>query len=243
MTGCAATFKKILFTWFLLTTLPLYASVDRNCLRTHLIEAIDINSERLKHYSAATNGRSESISRQLIWSERGLILLSPLIDWTALYWQSSGIPVACDDYIPMAQTPDFQITDHSYDLRTRISLTADSLRARIDDAWEKSDEAAVQVIDEIIETLNSQKHFNCMTRHLLESVARSLTLKPKYISAAQAKDLYSPSFFMDVLIGLQIQGIGFALDLDKAAAPIQAQGIPIICNDVPHIPKPVSGSL
>jgi hypothetical protein len=87
--------------------------------------------------------------------------------------------------------------------------------------------------------------FFCMGRHLVESLVRIAALAPRYEETRiQRKVKSSPLPISRGLIESHLTLLattGEAVGqpgLDTWAAPLQAKGIPIICNDVPPIPDP-----
>ena len=74
-----------------------------------------------------------------------------------------------------------------------------------------------------------------MTRHLLESILRSVRLTPVYQQMSAEKGLGDPGYLLRILINTQISALGLASHLDAQAAELNAEGIPVICNDLPHI--------
>lgn len=81
-----------------------------------------------------------------------------------------------------------------------------------------------------------EPRFNCLIRHFLESTVRSARLAVKYNQYAQENKLRSPDRLMLRYLQLSFFTFSQAIALDRKAAPLQAQGLPILCRDVPHIP-------
>jgi hypothetical protein len=208
------------------------------CMELHLREAAHLNRQRMPIYSALTGGRSRGISRRLIWTERLAIPVAWYVDWRARRFLRAGIRVTCDDFVPMAHTPA---------LRERIAdppplsafAPSDPRRVRrtIDEAYRSGGFAAASTaIEREIDQLQATPAFHCMTRHLLESALRIRNQAPVYEAQARERGLRSPAGVSRLMLNLHLSTLGEAAKLDRRAAPLQAEGIPIICQDVPPIP-------
>lgn len=81
-----------------------------------------------------------------------------------------------------------------------------------------------------------EPRFNCLTRHFLESTIRSARLAVKYDQVARERGVRSPEKLMKRFLQMSFFAFGQAIALDRDAAELQAQGLPILCQDVPHIP-------
>jgi hypothetical protein len=76
-----------------------------------------------------------------------------------------------------------------------------------------------------------------MLRHLLGSALRISNQAPRYEAQARAARIRaSPGAISRTMLDLHLRMLGEAARLDRAAAPLQAEGIPILCQDVPPIP-------
>jgi len=70
---------------------------------------------------------------------------------------------------------------------------------------------------------------------MLESALRSSNLAPVYVEMARQIPMKSPADLSWFLIRLHLMALGGCAELDALSAPLQAQGIPIIGQDVPPI--------
>ena len=86
-----------------------------------------------------------------------------------------------------------------------------------------------------IHSLAREPRFNCMYRHLVESMVRTVRAAPNLASEASDRGLNSPEKWSVRLLKSHFDSMDEAMDLDRMAAPIQADGVPIICNDVPPL--------
>jgi hypothetical protein len=79
-----------------------------------------------------------------------------------------------------------------------------------------------------------------MTRHLLESALRITNGARRYAAEAEARGVASPAGLSRALLSMHLTTLGEGARLDRRAAPLQAEGVPIICQDVPPIPPDAS---
>jgi len=213
------------------------------CMEIHLREAAHLNRERMPLYSALSGGRSRGISRRLIWTERLAIPVAWYVDWRARNFLRAGIRLTCDDFVPMAHTPAFR--ERIADPPPLSAFTPSNprrIRRAIDGAHRSGGfPAAAIAIEREIGQLQTTPAFNCMMRHLLESALRISNQASVYDAQARERGLRSPGGVSRLMLNLHLSTLGEAAKLDRRAAPLQAEGIPIICQDVPPIP-PRAGS-
>jgi hypothetical protein len=219
------------------------AAVDvpgRGCFREHLEEAIALNEARLPVYSAATEGASESISRQLIASERQGLLAARYLDRRARRYQKAGIPIVCSEFVPMAWTPPLgSLPDAPPAEPAPSGPDTDHLVSLVRTAYGGGGFASVvEAIGPVLDLLHDRPMYHCMVRHLLESVARTAALAPLHEEAAARAGLPSTVPLSELLIRLHLAVLGDAGQLDRAAVPLQVRGVPILCRDVPPVPYP-----
>lgn len=67
-----------------------------------------------------------------------------------------------------------------------------------------------------------------MIRHFLESIRRVAGLAPTYGVRTM--------FISKQMLWAHVRSLKKASELDQMAAPLQAEGLPILCQDVPYIP-------
>lgn len=210
------------------------------CFRAHLREAIAVNEERRELYAQLSNGASRAISDRLILSERGMQALALPLDTGALLFQRKGIGIMCDEFVSMELASPF-----------RGQLPAPAAAPALLDRWSPWDEswalrqaylrggfeAVSRRLEDQLAKLAPHPSYLCMTRHVLESTLRAANLAPKHIAASRAAgQLFSPRALSVAFIEAHLDALFFAKDLDQRAAPLQARGIAIICDDVPPIP-------
>ncbi len=226
-----------------LNTFPTSKPVSslKECFREHLREAIAINKARRPLYAQLSNFHSNEISDRLIASEQLAKFASYLFhnfDSQAERYQEKGINIVCDEFVSMSLTPEFKASGplpHPDLLEFQELdpyMIRRSLVRAIDDGYPQTVAAARHWISVIEKT---DARFNCMTRHLLESVGRIAKLAPRHIKKAKTLGLKSPAHLSDSMISAHLLMLPESVALDTLAAPIQAQGIQILCQDVPPI--------
>lgn len=214
---------------------------EHGCLSKHMEEAAQLNKNRKKLYEMVTEGKTKHISDRLITLENRAKMFSFLFDglpgspWGAYQYNKAGIPIMCADVEPMSKTPSFKLTDPvalppwkelpikqiKYELNMTLKMGT----------WKVLETRAMNWISE----LSMSPRFGCMTRHLLESVARVAAHAEDYRRLAKERNLKDPQELLVNYIKIQIYLLGDGGKLDVEAMPFQARGIPIICNDVPHL--------
>ena len=217
------------------------------CFTKHLFDAIQINSQRQLTYArledpnltSVDSLRSIAISQAMIKSQELLLKdIAPIIDATSLLIEKDyGINISClsfesmDDIGNMDNLP--RPKSNRKMKRIEVLDWQNDLKKLIYKQNLKLLEKLTLNLNKMIQTLDYPE-YNCMLRHFLES-----TLRITKIAIAN-KDLMKKDTKTNELIWKMIQGhvIGFApaYTLDRAAEPLQRDGIPIICNDVPKIP-------
>lgn len=216
-------------------------SRDRKCLQAHIREAIEINTHRMWLYAQLSNNRSLPISEKLIELERKVLPMAGLADTWARYFQSRGIPVICNDFVDMAETPVFRrmnprgagsILDYRKPDVKKIHATLKALYKN------KSYLSLAHEADAEIRRLEQEPRYNCLFRHTLESIRRVAGTLPEYMQAARLKGISSPETLSRAILKSHLDLLSDSVDLDQKAAPLQAGGLMILCQDLPHIPAP-----
>jgi hypothetical protein len=217
------------------------------CFRDHLREAIRINETRRPLYARLSHNQSLEISNELIFLEKVAVLGSYTLanfDLAAKDFQEANIPIVCSEYVSMVSTPPFR--DHfesgAPHLKNFAPTNPGRLTSLLSDA---KAHGGLQVLYETlkgeIQKLKTEPRFHCMIRHILDSMARVAALAPIHESSARAKGLRSPMGLTEKMLEAHLMLLEPAANLDRLAAPLQAMGLPIICQDVPHIPVPRYG--
>lgn len=215
---------------------------SQSCLQEHLTAAVALNESRRAIYSEWSQGRSESISDRLIQAEKNALQLSRLVEPWEAQLAAEDIHIICNslasmDNVPvLKQNPEPQ--DRSFFDLNRLALA----RVRLHAAWLFGSYSGLsQESLKFLDAIRLSHDYHCMARHLLESISLA-----SYHAEQEQKAVQNPAQWlrlralMDTYLAAQINLLPFANKLDADAAPLQAEGIPIICQDVPAIDLPGS---
>jgi hypothetical protein len=210
-----------------------------NYLTQHLLEAIEINKVRKPLYSKLSKGKSKKISNSLIFTEYLSLITSYPLDNIAKYWQNRGVPFFEHEFIPMDQVRSFQETFDDTSGITDKFPELDTLGIKKDLAASLKTNDYGEILlkcERLLQEMNIYSKHLCTVRHLIESVGRSAFLTIKHLETAKQENVRSPQFLCNYMLNSQINIIHSAKMLDKWAFPLQKDGLPIIYQDVPHIP-------
>jgi hypothetical protein len=206
------------------------------CFESHLLDAIELNQERAPLYASASAGRSQRISSRLITSERALLPPSRWLDRRAASWQAAGVGLLCDELVSLDDAPAFvaRVTPPAtaYVRPDGLAIAAGLTGALLSAGYDGLHAA----IETELAALAPTPAYHCMLRHVLESTLRAVNLAPVHEAESAQLGLASPRAISRDLIVAQIGLIAVATTLDDDAAALQADGIPILCRDVPPIP-------
>lgn len=201
----------------------------------HLREAIQINRERMPRYARLSQGRSLWVSRQLILSEILSLPFGALTDFWGRRFQRFGIPIVLEEYVPMALGPFQERVPPPSAPYERCDGGA--LSRRLKAAWKNG---GFEEVDRLcaaeLARLEHQPLYHCMVRHLLESVRRIARLAPLHATLARAKGAPSTLALSRWMLWTHLPLFSSAARMDALCAPIQAQGIPLLAQDLPVIP-------
>ena len=209
------------------------------CMERHLREAAALNKARMPLYDSLTDGRSRGISRRLIRMERLAVPVAWWVDWRARQFQREGLRIVCDDFVPMAHTPAFRArAADPPPFSAFVPADARRIRRTVERAQRRGGfPAASDVLTGELQSLESTPAYHCMLRHLLESALRISSQAPRYAAEARARGLLAdPAELSRTMLDLHLAVLDDAVALDRRAAPLQAEGVPILCQDVPPIP-------
>ena len=216
------------------------------CFTTHVKEAMDLNHERLGPYvlafeSAEHQRMSLDVSRQLISMEELLVPFAKYLDHRAKPYRKAGMDFMCREFIDIAETPDFDGGNGKSlenPISTKTKVGGHRYKKNIK-AFARAHNYAgiVEVTVARIEDLKQRfpKHF-CLHRHFLESIARIAALAPGNIETAKSLGLPSPAKHINFLLTIHRIGLKTGERIDRDAIALQNAGVPIVCNDLPHIP-------
>ncbi len=177
-----------LFFSIALTTLFPKEAAATSCLQKHLRDAIKINQQRKPLYSKLSQGRSEAISNKLIQSEYRVLAIAPIVDLWAKPYQLAGVPIVCEDLIDMKFAPPFRSKTTKEFLQNFKPAPIAAIQENLATLYKNKDYVKMALFaDEHIRILDQYPLFNCMTKHVLESIRRIAALANKHNEAAQQK--------------------------------------------------------
>jgi hypothetical protein len=208
-----------------------------HAISKHIKEAIHHNSEVLPYYNNLSSGRSEIISRSLIGLEYYSILQVKKVEEEALTYQQNGIAILCDEIADMKDLAPFR-NNFLENVAVKkfqsfsVSDLVDSLKLSINNDDFNS---AYETIQNKLTQLEKSPHQLCLSRHLLESLARTIILADNHRLQAMNKNLPDPKELIKKFLLLQLRGLRFTYQLDREAFPMNLEGIPLFCQDVPVI--------
>lgn len=205
----------------------------------HLADATKINRERAPKYAELSDAKSLRLSQELIAMERVAIIGTLRLDYEAKKYLKNGIGVFHDDLIDMALAPKFSSRyPDNLAPREQIIYRTNTIRKK----WKASikQDDLQNIYDEAVNLLEvgelKETNQNCLTRHFVESIARSILNHEEHRSKALAMGLKDPKEMLLKFLKLQINSLTWMESLDKRAFKIQRENIPLFCNDVPAIP-------
>jgi hypothetical protein len=232
--------KSLALLLFIVMPFSAFAEELTRCyhaIANHAREAIIHNTSVRPLYSKLSDGESDRLSSALIASEKLTTIAVAHLEHESRLYQEAGIPLLCDDLASMHDLPPFQ-ESLPEDLRPHDFFDFDykesSKKIRMA-LKEKNYDEAYTVIATDLNELSAHPNQQCMTKHILESMARSLMLRKKRQSEALNHDLPDPTHIIEKYVTLQRRVLGIAHYLDENAFPLQQKGIAIFCQDVPAI--------
>ena len=224
---------RCLFFVFIFCAIGNATAAESNCFSRHLSDSIRVNYASKAYYHKLTQGASDAAFNSLISAELLVYPLARAIDFKVRHYQREGIDLWCKEFIDLSPAPvrvfvkptrRFEIFDDSfYKQALRSALQA------------KDHQTVMGLSQQALGSLQDQPDFHCMTRHLFESIYRIAYFIPQRNSEAKDKGLKSPQVLMFELMGLHLKALKRTSRIDQLAAPIQAQGIPIICDQIPDL--------
>ena len=220
---------------------PAVQGAQADCFVSHMREARRMNMERKPVYAELSDRRSLVISNQLIQSESLGLATAWSFEQLTRPLRRQGIHIFCDDLVGMSSTPRMSDLLHEPTDPSQFDpMLAQQARGRLTEAfrgqnYQRLGTVATEIVDELRET----PRFHCMARHLTESIARAALLAEGHIQKAhEVGKGWMAQGIINNYIHMQIAAFSVAGRLDAEAMPLQAEGLGIICDDVPPIPLP-----
>ncbi|KHD89537.1 MAG: hypothetical protein OM95_02855 [Bdellovibrio sp. ArHS] len=211
----------------------------RACLTEHIDEAIDLNSKRAPFYEKLSSGKSKIVTKKLIAMERRLRLVAPVADFMVAKFQRAGIPMTCDYFISMNHTPKFRAVNPAGpdSLKNFRAANVDVIKKYLLKLYkQRAYGDLAQYADDLVIELEREPRYNCMVRHILESIRRIALVIPHHERLAQERLGDSSLFMANLILRSHITLLNESGEIDNLAAPLQAEALPIVCQDVPYIP-------
>lgn len=208
-----------------------------NYFQVHILEAIALNRARLLPYAKLSENKSKRISRMLIRNEKLTLWLAMYFDYKAKRFHKQGLPIMKDLFVSMDLVPAFQarVNGEKDQQGEFIQLNTKRIRWEIRNAYEEGGFLFVyEKCRQINETLKYPS-YNCMLRHMMESMERISYFASLYINKAKEKQLASPECLFQQLLFTHLIALDKAVKIDEMAYPLQRQGILILCNDLPEL--------
>lgn len=226
-----------------LFVLLLFISISANatgnkCASDHIHDAIEVNRRHKSLYNAGDEIAAAKVLNRLIIIEKLMLPFSHSLDRSAKELTEAGFTMWCEDFVSMDTIPDFQLSStipaEAFKAIDKTKLK--DIRKKIKAFKMHNASALYHEIVLLIKTDLSNLHYNCVTRHFLESAARSLKL------AIQREQSIPPELKKTFLKATRkmMKQMALALvisrSLDIKAAKVQANGVPVLCQEMPHIP-------
>lgn len=215
------------------------------CLSLHMEEAMAINTARQPLYNRMSEGASQVVSKTLILSEGMALPMTRLMEWWAQPMVDLGVDLFCDVVVSMAGTPPMVESPQKLENEGAQGISEpfdswkgfDQLGHYVWYAVTRSDTQLSEVIAAQLGRLHKHPSTHCMQRHLLESILRAVNWAPVHRQTSQQIGFgFRGAALVQVNILSQISLLPLGFWLDHQAYPVQKQGIPLICGDVPPIP-------
>lgn len=228
--------RPLLFTFILLSSTLSFAS--ERCTVDHVKEAMELNRTRRELYRADGNHKAARILNKLILLEKFMLAPSKKLDQMTEQLQEAGVAMWCDDLVSMSDVPAYQTQTEppqnkfqAWPKKKRKALTR-----KLHDFKFNDHHKMYREISEVIYKDLSDLHYNCLTRHFLEAMARNLLNAPKHLAAAPLHLKEQVIESVEAVIGQSARALSYAVLIDKMAAREQSKGIPVLCQEMPPIP-------
>ena len=231
------------FVLILTLSISTISSGYANCFRNHVRDGRSLNSERKYQYASWAKKhnlkrQAKLVSNALMGIETLMLPMARYYDYKARDYKQTGL--FCDDFIDMKETPKYteaytQIPRVPFIKKLAFLTTYEKEVRRLvkNNKWSEIREQSLEVLGHF-----PAPETHCMSRHFVESLGRIAALAPKHIQAAKEQGLDNPSELIASMLRFHLFGLDYAAKIDALAAPLQYEGIPIVCQDVPFISIP-----
>lgn len=223
----------------LLSATSVVKSEDRchDAITRHLSEAIIYNKSVITRYAELSDEKSRPLSLSLIALENISKILVKKMEKEASLYRDNGIPLLCEELGDMQSLPTFKdlfpqslwpVKYYKYDYLQLSQNLKKLMKAN------KINESYQLIADDLLK-LENFPYQECLTRHFLESMARTLKLSQTHRDDAKNLGLADPLFIIKKFINIQRNALVLTNFLDRKAFPLQQAGIMIYCQDIPPI--------
>lgn len=218
---------------------------QERCFATHIKEAIEINKERREKYRHLYGDGPAKVMSRLIMFEKLILISANWYDLRARKYHRHDIPILCHDLVPMDLTPEFSFTKVPAAIKLP-EIDFQKLKKELKKNLKRSNpnlEKADRLLVDALNVLKEEPRAFCLSRHFLESMLRAVRLIPhyeKHFSKLNMNDDLEINIRPERLslgfLNTHLIGFGEMERIDRKAFIYQRQGIPLLCQDVPHIP-------
>jgi len=219
---------------------------QRHPITQHVQSAIKLNQERKQLYQKYFGNQAKRVFKRLILIEKLMLPPSWYFDSRAKDYLCGGVPIFSDDLVDVGLTPEFsherilpQVDEEIYS-KEQIKNRIKQLKSKVKKIKSKNLplEDLIAEVKQLIIDSKKDIHHNCLVRHFLESIHLGLYNLPQHRLKAKSLGMRDPlDLGLDFAL-VQINALKFMNDLDRMADPLQKEGIPIFCQDIPPIPVP-----
>lgn len=215
-------------------------AAGQGCLFRHLEDALKINQARRGVYGAVNGGVSFVVSDSLIQFERDLLPMAKWADLVAVPLQHQGVPVLCNDLKDMKLAPSLNAhlpTSSWPNELNFVFLNITQMQLELSEALDSGFPAVEKRGLFFLGKLEGEPRLNCLLRHFLESIVLFARNAPAYQKKLSKNPFLAVElkWMMHRLIQSHIKFLVKSDVIDRLALPVQTQGIPILCDDVPRL--------
>jgi hypothetical protein len=226
-------FCFIILSFHLLSSPRVFAYDQDKCFENHIQESIAINLKMKQFYSLQTHKQSDRIFNFLILSEKAALIGAKYFDREAKKFHIQGQDIFCQEFVPMSlKSIKPKILSNSipitFNWQKYSKLLKREIRLRDFDAIKDYSLEALKILE-------TQPQYHCFTRHLLESIYRFA----HFVQVRENQSLLlngdSPKHLLARAMEFQRVGLWGAHKIDQMSQPIQMEGIPILCEQLPPL--------
>ena len=216
-----------------------YKPTGTNGFEAHLDEAIELYSQRLEIYAKLSQGKSTTLFKLLITSEKLLKPIARIFDKQGQPFNQKGINIIKGDFVSMDGTcdpgkliqPSDPFSDASREFSKKVIQSFSDYRKSTRYA-----ELRTHCIDTLDAIEQHESAFNVrlqMLKHVIESIGYGALNAQGYGRTSEGDtNRLAMSFLNFQILGLNKVVVMF----DEMANKLHTQGVGILVNDLPTIP-------